>query len=94
MPKQIVFFFPPPLAQISSLEIFHHGSLLFFPNVVMNFKADLYYTERERGGGAEVCVIRIPSKALIEISCSRSTERESLAVNKEKKRGLGEEGEG
>lgn len=34
-------------AQVSSLEIFHQGTLLFFPNVVMNFKVDLYYWRRE-----------------------------------------------
>lgn len=33
-------------AQVSSLEIFHQGTLLFFPNVVMNFKVDLYYWRR------------------------------------------------
>lgn len=34
-------------AQVSSLEIFHQGTLLFFPNVVMNFKVDLFYWRRE-----------------------------------------------
>lgn len=34
-------------AQVSSSEIFHQGTLLFFPNVVMNFKVDLYYWRRE-----------------------------------------------
>lgn len=34
-------------AQVSSLEIFHQGTLLFFPNVVMNFKVDLNYWRRE-----------------------------------------------
>lgn len=33
-------------AQVSFLEIFHQGTLLFFPNVVMNFKVDLYYWRR------------------------------------------------
>lgn len=33
--------------QVSSLEIFHQGTFLVFPNVVMNFKVDLYYWGRE-----------------------------------------------